>query len=84
MTPAITERPGEFQIACLNAVRSYDAFSADTDPRGMHEMGVLEIQGEIVWFKIDLLDERYEHASPDPADTEKTRRVLTIQFPEER
>ena len=51
MTQAIAARSGDFQRACLAAVRTYD--------------------------------ERYEYGSPEPTDLEKTRRVLTILFPED-
>lgn len=83
MTQAIAARSGDFQRACLDAVRTCDDFHAGIDPYGTHEMGSFEIDGETVWFRIDLYDERYEYGSPEPTDLEKTRRVLTILFPED-
>ena len=83
MTRAIAARCGTFQRACLDAVRQYDDFNPNIDPYGTHEMGSFEIDGETVWFKIDLYDEAYEYGSPEPTDPMKTRRVLTILFPED-
>lgn len=81
MTRAVAARDGDFQRACLEAVRAYDDFNPDIDPDGTHEMGSFEIEGETVWFKIDLYDDAYECGSPEPTDPQKTRRVLTILLP---
>ena len=83
LTRAIAARCAAFQRACLDTVRQYDDFHAGLDPYGTHEMGSFEIDGETVWFRIDLYDEAYEYGSPEPTDPMKTRRVLTILFPED-
>lgn len=83
MTRGIFERDAAFQSALIAAVVAYDDFNTDCDPHGWHEMGVIEIDGEKVWFKIDLYDEAYEYGSSDPTDPRFTRRVLTLLFPSE-
>ncbi|MBO6727777.1 MAG: DUF3768 domain-containing protein [Rhizobiaceae bacterium] len=81
MTRCVSERDPAFQSASIAAVVAYDDFDADCDPHGWHEMGVIEIEGETVWFKLDLYDENYEYGSSDPTDPRFTRRVLTLLFP---
>jgi Protein of unknown function (DUF3768) len=39
---------------------------------------VFELVGRTSYWKIDYYDERYEFGSEDPADPEKTTRVLTL------
>ncbi|HEX8416049.1 MAG TPA: DUF3768 domain-containing protein, partial [Methylobacterium sp.] len=47
---------------------------------GEHDFGALEAAGERVFFKIDYFDASLSHASPDPADTCVTARVLTVML----
>ena len=83
MTAGIAAQSEAFRAALIHAVVAYDDFNPDCDPHGWHEMGVVEIEGEKVWFKIDLYDEAYEYGSSDPTDPHFTRRVLTLLFPSE-
>jgi hypothetical protein len=72
-----------FMAELLHAVATFDAFNEDNDPYGDHTFGVLEVSGTRVYWKIDLYDEEYEFGSEDPADPERTRRVLTLLLPSE-
>ncbi len=83
MTSGIAAQSDEFRAALIDALINFDAFDEDSDPYEMHEMGVLEIEGEKVWFKFDLYDENYEYGAEDPTDTKRTRRVLTLLLPSE-
>lgn len=83
MTAGIAAQSEAFRAALIHAVVAYDDFNPDCDPHGWHEMGVVEIEGEKVWFKIDLYDQAYEYGSSDPTDPRFTRRVLTLLFPSE-
>jgi len=83
VTPGISARDESFRAALTHAVVAYDDFNSDCDPHGWHEMGVVEIEGETVWFKIDLYDEAYEYGSSDPTELRVTRRVLTLLFSSE-
>lgn len=83
MTAGIAAQTDEFRAALIGALIAFDAFDADSDPYGLHEMGVLEIEGERVWFKFDLYDENYENGAETPTDPKRTRRVLTLLFPSE-
>ena len=44
-------------------------------------MGVMEVAGKKVRWRIDLYDRAYEGGSPEPTSLVETRRVLTILFP---
>lgn len=83
LTPGISGRDPYFRCALMEVVGAYDTFNDESDPYKWHEMGVVEIQGETVWFKIDLYDENYEYGSSDPTDLRYTRRVLTLLLPSE-
>lgn len=71
------------RIAALDAVRRFDAFSEDNDPHGEHDFGAFEVAGYRLCFKIDYYDPTMTHGSDDPADPEKTVRILTIMLAEE-
>ena len=62
----------------LWAIHDFDDFTEDNDPYRTHEFGSVQISGETVFFKIDAYDENMEYGSPNPADPEVTRRVMTI------
>ncbi|HDZ82240.1 MAG TPA: DUF3768 domain-containing protein [Roseobacter sp.] len=83
MTAGIAAQSDEFRAALIGALIAFDAFDVDSDPYGLHEMGVLEIEGERVWFKFYLFDENFEYGSEAPADPARTCRVLTLLFPSE-
>ena len=83
MTAGIAAQSDEFRAALIEALVAFDAFDADSDPYGLHEMGVLEIEGERVWFKFDLYDESFEYGAETPTDPKRTRRVLTLLLPSE-
>ena len=83
MTAGIAAQSDEFRAALIDALVTFDAFDSDSDPYGLHEMGVLEIEGERVWFKFDLYDENYEYSAETPTDPKRTRRVLTLLLPSE-
>lgn len=83
MTSGLAAQSDEFRAALIDALVTFDAFDQDSDPYGLHEMGVLEIEGEKVWFKFDLYDENYEYGAEIPTDPKRTRRVLTLLLPSE-
>ena len=83
MTPGVAALGPDTQHALTRRVASFDAFNADSDPHGWHEMGVIDFDGTTVWFKIDLYDVDYTYGSPEPSDPQQTRRVLTLLLPSE-
>lgn len=67
----------------MSLLRAFTDFNNECDPYGLHEMGILELDGRTFWFKIDLYDLKYEMGSDAPEDSSQTRRVLTLLLPEE-
>ena len=58
-------------------------FTTDNDPHREHDFGSFEIEGETYFFKIDYYALDMDGGSEDPADPEKTTRVLTIMRADE-
>ncbi len=56
----------------------FDTFTPDNDPYGENDFGSREIEGELVYWKIDYYDKPMIHSSENPADEAATCRVLTI------
>jgi hypothetical protein len=83
MTRGVAALGPDSQLELTRRVAAFDAFNADSDPQGWHEMGVIEFDGTTVWFKLDLYDTDYTYGSPEPSDPEQTRRVLTLLLPSE-
>lgn len=67
----------------LNLVRRYDQFSEDNDPYGEHDFGSIDFNGTRYFWKIDYYDKSLEQGSVDPADADKTTRVLTLMRADE-
>lgn len=83
ITPGIMALGLEFLALLQLAVAGFNTFNEDNDPFGDHTFGIVEIAGTSVYWKIDLYDEDYHFGSEDPANPEKTRRVLTLLLPSE-
>ena len=83
ITRGVIALGGKQQAAILDAIAAFDAFSPEDDPYGEHDFGALTIDGTRILFKIDYFDRRLSSASPDPADSSVTMRVLTITLAEE-
>ena len=83
MTRGVAALGPDAQHALTRRVASFDAFNADSDPHGWHEMGVIDFDGTTTWFKLDLYDVDYQYGSPEPSDPAQTRRVLTLLLPSE-
>jgi Protein of unknown function (DUF3768) len=83
MTQGVSELPLDTKARALMAVRSFDQFTSDNDPHHEHDFGSLEIEGETYFFKIDYYALDMDGGSEDPADPEKTTRVLTIMRADE-
>jgi hypothetical protein len=80
VTAAVAELEAELKARVLQRVRAFDKFGADNDPHHEHDMAFFDEGGERFFFKFDYYAPDMEHGSDDPANMEKTRRVLTIGF----
>ena len=81
LTRAVADRGPDFERAAIRAVAQDTAFPKDDDPHKDRSFGTVTVEGERLFWKIDLYDASYEWASHDPANKRVTRRVLTIMFP---
>lgn len=62
---------------------AYDAFDADNDPHGERDFGDLTLWGEDIFWKVDYYDRDLRYGSDDPANPDKTMRVLTVMLTSE-
>ncbi|MFG6588980.1 DUF3768 domain-containing protein [Sulfitobacter sp. MOLA879] len=83
MTRGVAALGIDAQLELTRLVAAYDEFNTDSDPQGWHEMGVIDLDGTMVWFKVELYDVYYTCGSPEPSDPAQTRRVLTLLLPSE-
>jgi Protein of unknown function (DUF3768) len=83
MTAGVNALPIDTKARVLLAVQSFDTFTEDNDPHHEHDFGSFEIKGETYFFKIDYYALDMDGGSEDPADPEKTARVLTIMRADE-
>jgi hypothetical protein len=83
MTAGVNAKGPKFVAQALIKVIAFDDFNADNDPHHEHDFGSFELDGEMLFFKIDYYDLAGEFGSEDPADPKKTLRVLTVMLAEE-
>jgi hypothetical protein len=83
ITPGVAARGNDFVGRAVRAVRDYADFNEDNDPYGEHDFGTFTLDGAELDWKIDYYDTKLEYGSPNPADPDVTRRVLTILLAEE-
>jgi len=83
MTAGVAALPSDVQAMIVRRVATFSDFNADNDPHGEHDFGSFELSGRKFFFKLDYFDAAMEFGSEDPADPEKTTRVLTIMLAEE-
>ena len=80
MTAGVSELPMDVKANVLLTVKSFDNFTGGNDPYGEHDFGVFEVAGDTFYWKIDYYDPDCRYGSENPADPEKTTRVLTIML----
>lgn len=80
VTAGVAELPLDVKARVLLQVQSFADFDADNDPYSEHDFGAFAVAGDEFFWKIDYYDALCEFGSDDPADPEKTTRVLTIML----
>jgi Protein of unknown function (DUF3768) len=83
MTAGVDALPVDTKARVLLAVQSFSNFTKDNDPHREHDFGAFEIEDQMYFWKIDYCALDMDGGSEDPADPEKTTRVLTIMRAEE-
>jgi Protein of unknown function (DUF3768) len=80
MTPGVLELPNCIKADALVKVATFSEFTTGNDPYGEHDFGFFELVNRTFYSKIDYYDEECEFGSEDPADPDKTTRVLTLML----
>ena len=83
LTAGVDALPSDVKAMVSRRVGIFSDFTPDNDPHGEHDFGNFEIAGRKFFWKIDYYDATMEFGSEDPADPEKTTRVLTIMLASE-
>jgi len=83
ITPGVAALGAEPVQRIVKTISVYDDFCRANDPHEEHDFGVFEAEGQTIFFKIDYYDNSLSHHSPDPADPNVTKRVITIMLSEE-
>ncbi|MGD9921038.1 MAG: DUF3768 domain-containing protein [Pseudorhodoplanes sp.] len=83
MTRGVQMMPRGFMWRALEAVQKFDAFTRENDPHGEHDFVSVEVDGHLVFGKIDYYDKDLVYGSEDPSDPEVTTRVLTVMLADE-
>jgi len=80
LTCGVSELPIDVKAQALLMVKTFKDFTGDNDPYGEHDFGHFECAGDTFYWKIDYYDTDCQYGSEDPAEPEKTTRVLTIML----
>ena len=83
MTRAVSELPPETRAQVLLKVRKFREFTENNDPYDEHDFAGFQVSEETYFFKIDYYGADMQSGSEDPADHQKTTRVLTIMRADE-
>jgi len=83
ITPAVQELGDAEKAKLLSAVREFSQFNTGNDPHHEHDFGAIDLHGQKWFWKFDYHAPDMRMGSDDPADIDKTRRVLTIMHASE-
>ncbi|MCA1458836.1 DUF3768 domain-containing protein [Bradyrhizobium sp. BRP22] len=83
VSTGVAALPLDVKAHVLIEVQRFADFDAGNDPHNEHDFGSFELAGETFFWKIDYYDVLCQSGSEDPADPEKTTRVLTIMLAQE-
>ncbi|MGD0636108.1 MAG: DUF3768 domain-containing protein [Beijerinckiaceae bacterium] len=78
--PLAFNRKGTEFIIKIDDALSKITFDVANDPYEEHDFGAVTVEGTTVFFKIDYYDLDHRYHSPDPADENLTRRVMTQEW----
>ena len=80
ITPGVSNLAPAVMAAAIERMANFADFSPDNDPYGEHDFGSFELCSRKFFWKIDYYDQNCEGGSEDPADPDKTTRVLTLML----
>ncbi len=74
LTCGFASREPIFVLQALSAIRHFDEFDDTNDPYAEHDFGSVEIDEQVVFWKIDYYAPNFEDGASDPADEAKQSR----------
>lgn len=80
LTASVAELVPEIKAAAMMAMSSFSDFNEGNDPHAERDFGSFTLGQYSFIFKIDYYDKKLEFGSEDPADPDKTTRVLTLML----
>lgn len=83
LSASVDALPDMVKANALLEVAQFTEFNEDNDPHGEHDFGSFSLCGRRFFWKIDYYDRNAEYGSEDPADPDKTTRVLTLMLAED-
>lgn len=84
MTAGVDALSHDEKARAIEAMRTFDTFTADNDPHREHDFGAFTLGGHKLFWKIDYFDKRDpDLGAENPADAKTTERVLTLMLAEE-
>jgi len=83
ITVGVDALPVALKALIIEKVKGFDNFERGNDPYQEHDFGAIDIDGDRYFWKIDYYDPSMQGGSEDPANPQKTTRVLTIMCAEE-
>jgi hypothetical protein len=83
MTPGVAALGPDFIQRAIDAMAAFDDFHNGNDPYKQHDLGILDVDGQKIIFKICCYDKSLTLHSPDPSDPNVTERVITLMLAEE-
>jgi hypothetical protein len=83
ITAGIAALGTETVARIVKTIAVYDDFCHANDPYEEHDFGAFEVDGHLIFFKIDYFDKQGAFHSPDPSGPSVTERAITIMLAEE-
>lgn len=83
LTPGCLSLKDTDVIKLVKAVKSYSDFNEDNDPYKERDFGIVYVNNQQYFWKIDYYNLEGNDLSPDPTNRALSKRVLTIMKAEE-
>src|SRR6202022_315545 len=83
MTASVAALPEMVKASALVKLAEFNDFTPENDPHGEHDFLSFEHCGRTFFWKCDYYNKEMDGGSEDPADLDKTNRVVTLMFAED-
>ncbi len=83
LSSGVQSLAADIRARILHGVKTYNAFAPQGDAQKDRDFGAFECGDYDIFWVIDCYDENSEYLSDDPADLNRTNRVLRVMLAEE-